>query len=154
MLLSVAFIVRDTDRLAGNAPKLFGNSNRVRLILFLRTMAGFVGIALVFLALELIPLGDATVLMMLSPLISSILGFLILGEPWRFPEFLATVISLTGAILVAKPPFIFGSDLEHNNGSSFYFGVGLALSAALSAAFAYIFVRMLGTTAKMPWANV
>ena len=89
---------------------------------------------------------------MLSPLGAAILGYLMLGEPWRLPEFFATVVSLAGAVLVAKPPFIFGSN--PSQGPAFYTGVTYALTASVSAAFAYIFVRMLGTTAKMPWSNV
>eukprot|EP01034_Spumella_vulgaris_P028615 gene28615-35501_t len=100
-------------------------------------------------------MGDATVLTMLSPLIASIAGYFILGEPWRLPEFVATTVSLTGAAFVARPSFIFGSTENTDSDShEVALGVIFALIAALSAGFAYVLVRMLGTVAKMPWANV
>lgn len=152
MLLSIVFITIDRRNTNGQ-PKIFGDNNRVQSILFLRSIAGFIGIAFAFLALELIPMGDSTVLMMLSPLIAAILGFFILGEPWHLAEFCATVVSLVGAVLVIKPPFLFGMN-DSNSSGYFFLGVFFALIAAVSAGFAYIFVRILGTTAKMPWANV
>lgn len=153
LFLSAYYIYWDEERRAGKGPNLFGNTSFIKLILFLRAFTGFGGIAFSFLAVELISIGDSTVLCMLSPLIASILGYLMLGEPWRIPEFCATIVSLVGAVMVAKPPILFG-----NNGISdvivFYTGVMYALIASISAAFAYIFVRILGTSAKMPWANV
>ena len=150
-ILASYFVYYDEERRAGKGPPLFGSTSFVKWMLFGRAFLGFGGIAFSFLAVELIPIGDATVLTMLSPLGASILGYLILGEPWRLPEFFATVVSLGGAVMVAKPPFIFGGETE---GSSFYLGVTYALSASVFASCAYIFVRILGTTAKMPWANV
>lgn len=151
-LLASYFVYYDTDRLAGKGPSLFGNSSYVKLMLFLRSFVGFGGIAFSFLAVELIPMGDATVLIMLSPLITAILSYFILGEPWRLPELVATLVSLTGVVMVAKPPSIFGGNVTETG--SFYKGVGYGLVSAVSAAFAYLFVRILGTTAKMPWSNV
>lgn len=158
MMLAVAFMYYDADRIAGKGPSLFGDTNYVRWIMFLRSVIGYGGIAFSFLAVEYMPMGDATVLVMLSPLVATIGGFIILGEPWRLPEFVATVVSLTGATLVAKPTFIFGnsnssavSDAEAANTAT---GVVLSLIAALCAGMAYVCVRMLGTVAKMPWANV
>lgn len=152
LLLASYFVYNDKDRQATGQPRLFGNTNYVRFMLFMRSFVGFGGIAFSFLAVELIPMGDATVLIMLSPLITSILSYFMLGEPWRLPELMATIVSLVGVVLVAKPPSIFGGSTDES--SSFYLGVGYGLVSAVSAAFAYLFVRILGTTAKMPWSNV
>mmetsp|Transcript_61075 Transcript_61075/g.120244 ORF Transcript_61075/g.120244 Transcript_61075/m.120244 type:complete len:440 (+) Transcript_61075:48-1367(+) len=151
-ILASIFVYYDEERQAGRGPKLFGDSYFVKTMLFLRSFIGYGGIAFSFLAVELIPIGDATVLLMMSPLLTAILSFLILGEPWRMPEFVATVISLVGVVLVAKPPAIFGGNAPDS--ASFYKGVVYGLISAISAAFAYLFVRILGTTAKMPWSNV
>lgn len=89
---------------------------------------------------------------MLSPMIASILSYFILGEPWKLPEFFATVLSLIGATCVAKPPFIFGyNEEERVDPHSFFVGVFTALFSACCAGGAFICVRILGTTAKMPW---
>jgi drug/metabolite transporter (DMT)-like permease len=154
-LLSLVFMYNSEERKNGTAPALFGDTSYIKIILFLRSFVGFGSIAAGYLAIEYIPLGDSTVLVMLSPMIASILGYLILGEPWRLPEFVATVISFTGAIFVARPPFLFGySEVDHIEPKQFYTGVFIALFASSNAALAFIFVRILGTTAKMPWSWV
>jgi drug/metabolite transporter (DMT)-like permease len=152
LILAGIFVYYDKDRLEGKGPRLFGDTNWVRGILFLRALAGFGSIAFAFLAVELIPIGDSTVLIMLSPLMASILSYIFLGESWRWPELCGTILSLVGAVMVAQPPLLFGGNATHDG--SFYKGVGYALTAACSAACAFIFVRILGTTAKMPWSNV
>lgn len=135
---------------------LFGDTNYVRLIMVLRSVVGYFSIAFSFLSAEYISIGDSTVLVMMSPIVAAIASFFILGEPWYIPEFIGTILSVLGAILVAKPPFIFGSDVDTGNidPKDFYLGVTISLSAAVFAGFAFVLVRMLGTSAKMPWPNV
>lgn len=131
---------------------LFGGSNRIRLLLFLRSFFGYLGIAFAFLSVERLPIGDSTVLVMLSPLFASMASFVMLGEPWRGGEFLATLVSLSGVVLVARPPFFF-ADAAAGSSPPDPTGVLFALIAAVSAGMAYTIVRMLGTTAKMPWGE-
>ena len=40
-------------------------------------------------AVEEMPIGDAQVLIMLSPLWSALAAYFVLGEPWLIPEFFA-----------------------------------------------------------------
>ena len=86
---------------------LFGPDTRVKNILFWRAVVGFGGIAFSFLSVERLPLGDSTVLVMLSPLFASIISATFLNEPWRLTEFFATLVSLTGVVMVARPVFLF-----------------------------------------------
>jgi drug/metabolite transporter (DMT)-like permease len=155
MIQSLILIAYKVDVIDGKAPKLFGNTNFVRTMLFFRSLVGFGSIASDFIAVQYIPIGDSIVLVMLSPMIASILGYLVLGEQWRIPELVATVMSLTGAVCVAHPPFLFGYSAEElNSPARYYTGVFLALFASMNAGSAYIFVRILGTIAKMPWPYV
>jgi drug/metabolite transporter (DMT)-like permease len=156
-LISSCVIYFDTKREEGNGSKLFGSTPYVRFILFMRCFVGYMGIMFGFSAIQIIPMGDGTVLSMLSPVVAAIVGYFILGEPWRVPEMLATAVALLGAVLVIKPPFIFGEAAQHvNNNNSSLYGIGVlyALLSSLAAGFANVFVRMLGTSAKLPWANV
>jgi len=132
--------------------EIFGPTPFVRKMLLIRSIVGFGGIANAFLALERLPIGDSTVLLMMSPIFSTALSFFILGEAWRFPEFLATIMSITGVIFVAQPEFIFGTSTTARALDPI--GVTFGLCAAISAGAAYTCVRVLGTTAKMPWYNV
>ena len=149
--IAAYFIHRSHVNESQASVKIFGDSRELRLLLALRSTVGFGGIAFAFLAVEKLPIGDSTVLVMLSPVFTSVLAACILKEPWEIPEFCATMISLMGAALVAKPSFLFEStDFE----SLDPVGVTYGLCAAVSAAAAYICVRMLGTSHVMPWANV
>ena len=118
---------------------LFGDTHFVRTMMFVRTLVGFGGIAFSFLAVELLPIGDSQVIVMLSPIWASILSFLILGEPWHIQEFCATVLSLIGALFIARPSFIFGSSTAISA-----LGVLFALCSSLSAGCAFVCVRILG----------
>lgn len=133
---------------------LFGKTVYIRVILSLRAILGFGSIAFSYLSTEYISIGDSTVLTMLSVVIASIASFLLLGEPWRIPEMVATFLSLVGAVLVTKPSFIFGGSGISPSSHKFTIGVVSALTAAIFTGFAYICIRILGTTAKMPWPNV
>ena len=129
--------------------ELFGPTPFVRRMLCIRSFVGFGGICFAFLALEHLPLGDTTVLVMISPIFATIFSYFALGEPWRLPEVIATVMSIGGVIFVAQPEFIFGSGTALAP-----IGVLFGVIASVSAGAAYTCVRILGTTAKMPWWNV
>jgi drug/metabolite transporter (DMT)-like permease len=152
-LIASIFVYNNTARLEPNGPKLFGNTWYARAILFSRTFFGYGGICFTFLAIEKLPVGDATVLVMIAPIIAAAAGYFILGEAFRVPEFVGLGLSMIGVVLVARPPFIF-----HSNDSTAapldHLGVILALCASISAGFAYVSIRMLGSVFKMPWENV
>eukprot|EP01036_Dinobryon_divergens_P030483 gene30483-39732_t len=91
LVTSSLILYFDSDRRAGKAPRLFGDTNFIALMLFLRTIVGFGGIAFSFLSVEHLPIGDSTVLQNLSPVFATIGSYFALGESWRLPEFVATV---------------------------------------------------------------
>jgi drug/metabolite transporter (DMT)-like permease len=141
--------------LNGEKTKLFGDSKYVSFILLLRALFGFGGMSFGFLAIEHLPIGDASTLVMQSPILSAILGYFILNEPWRLAEFAATIISMIGVTLISRPSFIFSQFQQNATEQSVdKLGVLFAVLAALCAGCAFITVRMLGTSAKMPWQHV
>jgi drug/metabolite transporter (DMT)-like permease len=149
LILAYSRIIKKTNT------KVFGPNNKTRILLFLRGVIGYGGIAFAFLAVEKLPLGDATVLVMLAPFFSAILAALILGEPWLMAEFFGTIIALAGAVCIVRPPFLFpaSSESEHTKAAD-PTGVFFALVSSIASGGAYITVRMLGTTSKMPWGNI
>lgn len=149
------------NKTQGESSMLFGDNRFSNMILFLRAAFGFGSIAFGFLAIEFMPVGDASVLLMQSPILSAILGYFILGEPWRLAEFSATILSMIGVILITRPPFIFnklGLESDRSDANIHESGAGLGplfgCLAAVCAGCAFTTVRLLGTSAKMPWANV
>ena len=61
-------------------------------------------------------------------------GVFILNEPWGLYEFVATVISLVGAVFVARPSVIFGDEETGDGGSKDTLGIVFALIAAVTSA--------------------
>lgn len=79
----------------------------------LRAFFGYLGVLGVYLALRYISLGDATALLFLSPIWTSILGHYLLGEPIRLIIFILLPVSLFGTVLIAHPTLLFDiTDLE------------------------------------------
>lgn len=133
--------------------KIFGDHSFVATMLLLRCIFGFFSQSSALLAVEYLPIGDATVIGMMSPSISALGGYLLLGEPWRIPELLATLTSLIGMVFVVRPQFIFGSSaiiMNHN----ILIGIILAIINATCQAFVFLLLRILGTKAKISWCNV
>ncbi|KAM6499945.1 hypothetical protein JOM56_005453 [Amanita muscaria] len=90
------------------------------------TVHRYIGISGSYYSLQYLPLADAVALTFLTPICTAILGTLILKEKFGIKEasgastsfanllftsdcFVTTVISLIGATLIARPPFIFGT---------------------------------------------
>jgi len=149
------------NRRNGEQANLFGDSPLATKMLLCRAVLGFFGMSFAFLSIEHMPLADASVILMQSPIVAAILGYVVLGEPWRLAEFTATFVSMIGTILITRPPFIFNalgvhlaSDGENYNSKSDSFGALYGVIAAFAAGGSFVAVRVLGTTAKMPWANV
>lgn len=148
LIMALYFVYSNEENVEAKE-RPFGTTPYVQRIMATRSLVGYGGIAFAFLGIENLPLGDATVLVMLSPLFASVFSFFLLGETFGKAEASAICISLTGVVLISRPSFIFGGDQ-----SLPLVGVLYAMIASVSAGGAYTCIRLLGTTAKMPWANV
>ena len=126
-----------------------GETSYVKKVMLIRSCVGHGGIAFAFLGIENLPLGDATVLVMLSPLFASMFSYMILGESFGKGEIMAILISLTGVVLISRPSFIFGGEEALIASRSSVCIGGLCMRWG-----SVYFIRILGTVAKMPWANV
>ena len=85
----------------------------------LRSLAGFAGVTLMFTAVQLVPLADATALTFTNPIFAMILAIPILGErvgPWRW---VAAGAAFAGALILIRP-----------GAGSFEIGALVALGAA------------------------
>jgi drug/metabolite transporter (DMT)-like permease len=129
---------------------------QVRKVLLLSSLLTFAGLAVLFKALEYLPLSYALVVDRQSSIFNAIFAYLFLGEPWLLSEIIASFISVIGVLFVAQPEAIFGdeSNADDDESSNLAIGFSLALSGAIFAAANYTSIRALGTTVKLPWANV
>lgn len=68
-----------------------------------RTVTGWGGVTLMFAAVQLIALSDATAITFLNPVFAMVLAIVVLGEkagPWRW---IAAGIAFTGALILIRP---------------------------------------------------
>ncbi len=112
-------------------------------LLAIRGLVGFAALMCTFESIARISLSDAVILHQTQPLWTALLARVFLGERLRRRVLLATIIALTGVVLVVRPTFLFGHDHLHALDP---IGVALALCAALLSAGAYVSVRALRKT--------
>nr|XP_018261333.1 uncharacterized protein I303_05770 [Kwoniella dejecticola CBS 10117]OBR83491.1 hypothetical protein I303_05770 [Kwoniella dejecticola CBS 10117] len=99
--LSLIFIVKDKN-------PIFGPEG-IRRLLFLRGFIGFISLLGTYQALKGLTVSDAVTIQFLSPTLTALLGFTLLGEKLSRKEIFAGFCCLAGVILVSRPTFLFGS---------------------------------------------
>lgn len=85
---------------------------RRRGLLLLRGLLGFGAISSLYAAVQLLPLADAAVLGLLTPVFVAAGAPLALGERAGCGVALALPLSLAGVVMVARPEFIFGAGAQ------------------------------------------
>ncbi|KAG6819206.1 hypothetical protein H0H93_014346 [Arthromyces matolae] len=79
----------------------------IRLLLAFRGFSGFFGLFGIYYSLQFLSLSDATVLTFLAPLCTGIAGAIFLKEKYTKAQAAASLCSLVGVILIARPTFLF-----------------------------------------------
>jgi drug/metabolite transporter (DMT)-like permease len=110
--------------------------------LWIRGGLGFAGLSCVFGAVTHLPLAEATVLQYLHPAITALFAGIFLGEAISRRLVFATLLSLLGVVLVARPALIFGAATSVHDP----FWVAVAVAGATLSAAAYVVVRRLSQT--------
>lgn len=100
-----------------------------------RTAAGLGGIALMFLAVTLIPLASATAIGFTSPIFAIIFAWFLLGEAVGVSRWVGAVIGLCGAAIIAAP-----------SGYSINPGAAIAMLAAVFMGAEVVGVKWLSRT--------
>ncbi|MCK5375150.1 MAG: DMT family transporter [Alphaproteobacteria bacterium] len=95
-----------------------------------RVLIGVLGLILTFLAVQRLPLSDATVLFFFSTLLIPVLSVFILKESIGMHRWIAVSIGMIGVILVAQP-----------RGDIALIGIIFALGAAIVHAFTHVLIR-------------
>ncbi|KAM4526973.1 solute carrier family 35 member G1 isoform 1-T1 [Fundulus diaphanus] len=117
-----------------------------RIYLVLRGFLGSNAMILLYYAVQQMPLADATVIMFSNPVFTSLLAWLFLREKCTIWDCVFTLFTLTGVILIARPPFLFG---EHPSGiegnyTNHVKGTVAAFGGAIGAAFTFVVLRKMG----------
>lgn len=111
-------------------------------LLLFRGAAGFAALLCYFWALTKLPIAETTILMYMSPPITTVLAALTIGERIRARDGPGLALCLAGLVLVVQPDFLFrgaGKGLD-------LFAAGIALLGAFLAACAYVSIRRLSAS--------
>ena len=100
-----------------------------------RSICGSLSMFCWFISLTLIPLAQMTTISFTIPLFLTVLALVFLGERIRWYRWTAVAMGFAGVLIIVSP------DLIHPAGSST--GVAVAMTAAVLAAFAQMFVRLM-----------
>ncbi|KAM4032601.1 solute carrier family 35 member G1 [Anomaloglossus baeobatrachus] len=117
-----------------------------RIFLFLRGLLGSSAMIMMYYAVQSMPLADATVIMFSSPAFTSIFACLFLKERCSVWDIVFMVVTLVGVVLVARPPFLFGSNRDDLDGdySNHMKGTIAAVAGAIGASLTIVVLRKMG----------
>lgn len=112
--------------------------SELQMLLVGRSAAGTVFLVSSFYSVQLISLGDASVLFYTAPAFTVILAKWLIKEPCTLKNVFLTLVTMTCVVFVLKPPIVLGSaDMTKN----YVFGVLMALTASLSDSLGNIALR-------------
>jgi len=80
-----------------------------RKLVLLRGALGALNNWIFFFAITQIPLGDANAILFTGPIFTALYSCFFMGDRFSVMEVVATVLSITGVVLVARPPLLFGA---------------------------------------------
>lgn len=80
----------------------------VRGLLVARGLTGFFGIYGLWYSLQYLPLAEATVITFLAPSVAGYICHVLIHEPFTRTEQVASLVSLVGVALIARPASLFG----------------------------------------------
>ncbi|XP_068114982.1 solute carrier family 35 member G1-like [Hyperolius riggenbachi] len=117
-----------------------------RIFLFLRGFLGSCAMILMYYAFQSMPLADATVISFSSPAFTCIFACIFLKEKCTVWDIVFIVFTITGVVLIARPPFLFGSNDEDlvEDYSDRLKGTIAAVGGAVGAAITIVVIRKMG----------
>ncbi|XP_047558009.1 solute carrier family 35 member G1 isoform X2 [Lutra lutra] len=117
-----------------------------RIFLLLRGVLGSTAMILLYYAFQATSLADATVITFSSPVFTSIFACIFLKEKYSPWDALFTVFTITGVILIVRPPFLFGAS-PAGGGESYSLhlkGTIAAVAHAVFGALTLVILRKMG----------
>ena len=116
--------------------------------------SGYLSVAFIYLGIDKIPLGDATVITFTSPVFTTLFAFALLSESCSCIDGICGFISFAGVVIAARPNFIFGERREAVNimvegtimsderkEAIYMLGIGYVLLGAVFLSLYYVLTR-------------
>ena len=111
--------------------------------LILRGVVGVTSMSLIVYAVKQMNMADARVIFYTNPIYTAIFGRIFLKESITKFDIVATLLSLIGVVLIARPTFLFGSLGESAGSEHVWFPALMAVLSAVLSALSLILVRKL-----------
>ena len=111
----------------------------LRHIVVARGMVGGAGFLLYYYSMSVLPLGDATTLLSLYPILTVLLAPLVLHERMHTSHLWAAVGSVVGCLCMTQPSFLFG-----NGAQTFSLGHMTAMLGSCTGALVFLLIRRAG----------
>ncbi|XP_016076243.1 PREDICTED: solute carrier family 35 member G1 [Miniopterus natalensis] len=117
-----------------------------RIFLILRGVLGSTAMILLYYAFQTTSLADATVISFSCPVFTSLFACIFLKEKYSLWDALFTAFTITGVILIVRPPFLFGSNAERigESYSDHLKGTIASVGHAVFAALTLVILRKMG----------
>ncbi|XP_069095947.1 solute carrier family 35 member G1 [Pleurodeles waltl] len=117
-----------------------------RIYLVLRGFLGSSAMIMLYYALQSMPLADATVITFCSPAFTSIFACIFLKEKCTLWDVFFMAFTISGVVLIARPPFLFGTHFEGIEGdyTTHLKGTLAAVASAIGAASTIVVLRKMG----------
>lgn len=121
----------------------FGTTPTMCKIVILRGIIGGFGFINYYYTLSTLPLGDATTLLSLYPIVTIFLARIVLGEEIKPLYIVAALFSIVGAALISRPSFLFGNNDDEDNDIP-TLGYITAITGSLCASAVIVLIRKAG----------
>lgn len=143
-----------TTKSVEDAP--FGPKSQ-RPFLLLRGIFGFFGVFGMYYSLQYLSLSDAVTISFITPMVTAFFAWIMLSEKYSLLEGICAVVSLVGVLLIAKPSFLFGSELdsevpeddsaESSSSELRLLATAMGLVGVCGASAVYVLLRKIGKSA-------
>ena len=122
----------------------FGPPNLYKIVIVRGFVGGF-GFCLYYFTISALPLGDAVTILSLNPVVTVVLASVFLQEDATVSKIIAASCSAIGALLMARPSFLFGASTEEEfEEEANSLGYISGLLGACCGATVYILIRKAG----------
>ncbi|KAJ7641429.1 hypothetical protein FB45DRAFT_825652 [Roridomyces roridus] len=147
--MGITYICSVAYMLIQKVPDPYLGPKEVRLLLMLRGFTGFIGLFSVYFSLQYLSLADVTVLGFLAPMCTAMTGSFFLKENFTLKEGLASLCSLMGVVLIARPEFLFGSqtDSSPSEEDNRMLAIGVTLLGVIGSTASMTTIRAIGQRA-------
>jgi len=119
---------------------------KISFLLFLLAFTGGLRLLFIFTSFSRLPIGDSTTIFYSSPILVMVLSIFLLGEKCGMFRIVAVSAMISGVVLIAKPPILFGSEDETYDA----IGYTLSLSACVMSAWGVVLNKLVANDVDKP----